>query len=56
MDSNKLLTVKEAAEFLRLKPRTIYAKVKDGLLPCVRIGKSIRFEHEALKSLGKQDG
>ena len=44
-----LLTVKEAAAFLRLCPDTIYRATKAGNLPHVRIGRSIRFSQEALE-------
>jgi excisionase family DNA binding protein len=44
-----LLTVKEAAAFLRLSPDTIYRATKAGTLPHVRIGRSIRFSEEALE-------
>lgn len=58
MDANKLLTVKEAAQYLQLKERTIYAMVTDGRLPSsciIRIGRNIRFSVDAIKSIGKQD-
>ena len=45
-----LLTVKEAAAFLRLTPTTIYRATRAGTLPHVRIGRSIRFSQEALEN------
>lgn len=44
-----LLTVKEAAAFLKLSPETIYRATKAGTLPHVRIGRSIRLSKEALE-------
>lgn len=44
-----LLTVKEAAAFLRLTPDTVYRATKAGKLPHARIGRSIRFSQEALE-------
>lgn len=44
-----LLTVKEAAAFLKLSPDTIYRATKAGTLPHVRIGRSIRLSKEALE-------
>jgi len=32
------LNVKEAAAFLKVSTKTVYAKAQDGLLPCQRIG------------------
>jgi len=50
MDNN-LLTVKQAAEFLQLKPRTIRELVKTNKIPYLRIGRSIRFDTEAIKAM-----
>ena len=43
-----LLTVAEAASFLRIHPRTLYDWVQRGRLPCLRAGGRIRFTHEML--------
>ena len=48
-----LLTVKEAAAFLKLSPDTIYRATKAGTLPHVRIGRSIRLSREALEDVLK---
>ena len=48
-----LLTVKEAAAFLKLSPDTIYRATKAGTLPHVRIGRSIRLSREALEEVLK---
>lgn len=39
----ELLTVPELAEWLRLRPSTIYSWAAAGRIPCVRIGGRIRF-------------
>jgi excisionase family DNA binding protein len=44
----KLLTAKEVASILRVKPERVYALVRAGLLPSVRIVRQIRFEEMAL--------
>jgi excisionase family DNA binding protein len=46
---NKLLTVKEAADFLQITENTIYLWARNGKLPCIRFGSSIRFDPEELK-------
>jgi excisionase family DNA binding protein len=46
-----LLTVGEAARLLALSPRTLYAWVEAGRVPCVRIGRLVRFERSALNTL-----
>ena len=43
-----LLTVAEAASFLRIHPRTLYDWVQRGRLPCLRAGGRIRFTREML--------
>jgi len=37
-------TVREAADFLRWHPKTVYAKSKRGELPCIRQGRNLRFD------------
>ena len=39
-----LLTVKEVAEYLKLNEQTVYDRVKEGKIPHIRIGGSIRFD------------
>jgi excisionase family DNA binding protein len=43
-----LLTVKEAADQLRVAPLTIYRAVESGRLKAQRVGKLIRITSEAL--------
>lgn len=42
-----LLTVRQAAEFLRLSQRTVRRMIADGRLPAMRIGRSIRISRAA---------
>jgi excisionase family DNA binding protein len=44
------ITVKEAAEFLSIKEKTIYYLVTQGLIPHYRIGKMVRFSKEELET------
>ena len=46
-----LLSPAEAAHILSLAPRTIYALVEAGTLPCVRIGRSVRIPKKAILAL-----
>ena len=48
--SGKLLTVQEAAELLRLHPRTVMNMAKRGDLPGSKIGKQWRFDATALEN------
>ncbi|WP_303132855.1 helix-turn-helix domain-containing protein [uncultured Olsenella sp.] len=39
---NGYLTALEAAQYLRVSRNTVYKKIKDGVIPVVRVGRSIR--------------
>ena len=45
----RIVTVKEAADFLRLKEATVCRLASEGKLPGVKVGKSWRFDMEALE-------
>jgi excisionase family DNA binding protein len=48
----KLLTVKELAELVRLSPITIYRLVEQHEIPFIRVGRSIRFDPDAVFEFG----
>lgn len=41
--SDRLLNVHEAAAYMRVKPKTVYAWVAAGRLRCLRAGNRLRF-------------
>ncbi len=41
-----MMTVEELAKYLKLKPDTIYKKVRKGELPAIKLGKLLRFPRE----------
>lgn len=45
----KLLTAKEAAEMLRVKPAWVYKKARTGVIPSLRLGRQLRIDEEALR-------
>ncbi len=45
----RIVTVKEVAEFLRLKDATVCRLASEGKLPGVKVGKSWRFDMETLE-------
>ena len=42
--SNKLLTVNEVANILRVSNMTVYRLVKGGQIPAIRVGKNYRIK------------
>ncbi|MBA4421672.1 MAG: DNA-binding protein [Syntrophus sp. (in: bacteria)] len=47
----EIMTVKEVANFLRLKEATVCRLASEGKLPGVKVGKSWRFDRAALERL-----
>ncbi len=54
-DRDRLLTVSEIADYLQVKPKTVYTWVSKGIIPCIRKGKHlVRFRREKVdKWLGE---
>ena len=50
----RLLNVEEAARYLGLQVDTIYKKSRLRELPCVKVGRSLRFDVEALQRFIEQ--
>jgi excisionase family DNA binding protein len=48
MESERLLTLKEAASLLAVKPRTMYAWVAERRIPFSKVGRLLRFDRVAL--------
>jgi excisionase family DNA binding protein len=46
-----LLTAAEVAEILHVSIRSVRRLIKDGKLPIVRVGRSVRIRPEALETL-----
>ena len=44
----RLLNVREAAQYLGLDEDTVYRKARLRELPCVKVGRALRFDIEAL--------
>lgn len=45
---DRLLTEKEAAEYLRIKPRQLFNWRVSGLIPFMRIGKALRYRKSTI--------
>ena len=50
-DGASVLTVEEAAAYLRISRGLAFAAVRDGSLPCVRIGRRILIPRRQLEAL-----
>lgn len=47
-ENGDLLTLPEAAEFMRVRPGTVYAWVAARRIPCLRAGSRLRFRRDDL--------
>jgi len=44
-----LITVKEAADLLKVKPQWVYRMMRSDGLPCIRLGRQVRIEEDSLE-------
>lgn len=56
MSTNKLLTVQEAAQRLNLDASSVYRLCREQILPCVRIGRTVRFDQDVLEGWIRDGG
>lgn len=52
----RLLTAKETAEVLQVTLPRVYELARVGLIPCVRMGRQVRFDAEKLREWATQGG
>ena len=45
----KILTIKETADILKINMHTAYRYAREGTIPTVRLGKSLRVDEEVLE-------
>ena len=50
----RLLNVREAAQYLGLEVDTLYKKARLREVPCVKVGRALRFDVEALERFIEQ--
>lgn len=46
-----LLRPREAAQSLGISERTLWSLTDDGTIPCIRLGRSVRYDIEVLRAL-----
>ena len=51
-----LMTVREVAKYLRVKPSTIYEWAKDGKIPAAKVGRLWRFHREEIDAWVRSGG
>jgi hypothetical protein len=52
----KLIRAEALAEAWEIPVQSIYEKARQGLIPCVRVGRSIRFQPEVLEQFVNDGG
>ena len=52
--AKRLLNVREAAQYLGLEVDTVYKKARLRELPCVKVGRALRFDLQALERFVEQ--
>ena len=53
-NGKRLLNVREAAQYLGLEVDTVYKKSRLREVPCVKVGRALRFDVKALESFIEQ--
>lgn len=48
MDMGDIMTLEEVADYLKLKPQTIYTWAQGGKIPAVKLGKEWRFRKSVI--------
>ena len=49
MAEMKLLDITQLSEILSVKPATIYGWVHDGFIPCIKLGRLVRFSDKDIQ-------
>jgi excisionase family DNA binding protein len=49
--TTELLTIKEFAKIVKIAPKTLYRLASTGKIPCIRIGRNIRFSPDMIDQM-----
>lgn len=49
--TTELLTIKEFAKIVKIAPKTLYRLASSGKIPCIRIGRNIRFSPDMIDQM-----
>jgi excisionase family DNA binding protein len=47
----ELLTIKEFSKIVKVAPKTLYRLASQGKIPCIRIGRNIRFSPDMITEM-----
>ena len=47
----ELLTIKEFAKLVKIAPKTLYRLASAGKIPCIRIGRNLRFSPDMIDQM-----
>lgn len=50
MNAEPLWTVRDLASFVKTTPEAVYRWVELGMVPCIRLGRSIRFDQAVIRA------
>jgi len=46
--TTELLTIKEFSKIVKIAPKTLYRLASQGKIPCIRIGRNVRFSSDMI--------
>jgi excisionase family DNA binding protein len=49
--TTELLTIKEFAKIVKIAPKTLYRLASAGKIPCIRIGRNLRFRADMIDQM-----
>ena len=49
--TTELLTIKEFAKLVKIAPKTLYRLASAGKIPCIRIGRNLRFSPDMIDQM-----
>jgi excisionase family DNA binding protein len=53
--TTELLTIREFSKIVKIAPKTLYRLASAGKIPCIRIGRNIRFSPDMIDQM-RQEG
>jgi excisionase family DNA binding protein len=49
--TTELLTIKEFSRIVKIAPKTLYRLASSGKIPCIRIGRNVRFSPDMIDEM-----